>query len=126
MSKLLSSLLLALAASTPAAELTPRFETCVSRSNGVTMFVLECIGAETVYQDHRLNVAYDKLLLRMNSYVRKEKLRLGQRAWIKYRDESCQLYYTNIEDGSMARIEASNCIMVKTAERAEELEKIME
>ncbi len=126
MSKLLATLLLAIAIPASAADLTPQYELCAARTDGITVYILECIGAETTYQDRRLNIAYDDLIKRMRTQVRKEKLRMGQRAWMKYRDESCQLYYTNIEDGSIARIDAATCIMSKTADRATELERIME
>jgi len=55
---------------------------------------------------------------------RKSTLKTAQRLWIKYREANCGFYY-DPDGGSMARINANDCFMTSTAERAKELESFL-
>ena len=96
------------------------YSACLDKSGGVTMNVLDCISAETARQDDRLNKAYKEIMGELDP-ARKKQLRNVQRLWIKYRDANCG-FYADPDGGSTARINANDCFLIETAERAKELE----
>ncbi|WJJ93967.1 lysozyme inhibitor LprI family protein [Neopusillimonas aromaticivorans] len=95
------------------------FTSCMDKSGGVTVEMIDCMNAELVRQDAKLNAEYT-LLMGSLSAERKTQLRSTQRAWITYRDENCNFYY-DPEGGSLARVQANMCMLQMTAERAGEL-----
>lgn len=109
-------------ASAQGPQLSPQFERCMSKSNGVTFDMLECIGQEVQRQDARLNKAYKTLMVDL-SPDRKKQLREAQRAWLQFRDTNCGFYY-DPDGGSSARLSGNDCIMTMTAQRAQELENL--
>ena len=100
-------------------EMTQEYSTCLEQSNGVSAEMINCILAETVRQDARLNKNYKNLLSKLAA-ERKSALIEAQRAWIKFRDTNCG-FYANPEGGSTARMAANECILNATAQRATEL-----
>ncbi len=128
MKKSLLYITLAIAASSPlgvqaqSSDLSKQFSACMDKSGGVTQDMVECIGAETQRQDLRLNKSY-KALMATLSPERKKQLQEAQRAWIKFRDSNCSFYF-DPDGGSMARINANDCVMTMTANRAKELENL--
>jgi uncharacterized protein YecT (DUF1311 family) len=92
--------------------MTQEYSTCVGKSNGVTIEMINCILAETMRQDARL---ISKL-----PTERKNALVEAQRAWIKFRDANCG-FYADPEGGSAARMTANECFLNATADRAKEL-----
>jgi uncharacterized protein YecT (DUF1311 family) len=92
----------------------------MDKANGVTQAMVECIDSEERHQDARLNKAYKDVMATLSS-ERKKKLQDAQRVWIKYRSANCNFYY-DPDGGSIARVNAVNCMMISTASRAEELE----
>lgn len=102
--------------------LSKPYSACMDKSGGVTVEMLDCIGAETKRQDARLNTAY-KALTAALAPARKTQLLEAQRSWIKFRDTNCGFYF-DPEGGTMAQVQASDCFMTATAGRAEELEKL--
>ena len=100
-------------------EMTQEYSTCLEQSNGVTAEMINCILAETVRQDARLNKNYKNLLSKLAA-ERKSALIEAQRAWIKFRDTNCG-FYADPEGGSAARMAANECILNATAQRATEL-----
>lgn len=105
-------------------ELSKEFSSCMDSSGGVTVDMLNCIGAETSLQDKRLNNNYKKLMIQL-SPERKKELQEVQRAWIKYRDANCN-FYADPDGGTMATVSSSDCFMSSTAARAKELENFMQ
>ena len=87
--------------------------------DGSTYEMVECLKAKTAQWDKRLNAAYAKGLQLTNS-ARRQQLRQAQRAWIAFRDANC-LYY-GMGEGTIARIEAGDCMYSLTKTRALELE----
>ena len=112
----------ALTASAQDAALSPQFASCMDKSGGITIGMIECIGAETTRQDARLNRAY-KAAMAAQSPERKKQLQTAQRAWIKFRDANCAYYY-DPDGGSMARVSANQCMLTSTANRAQEIERL--
>lgn len=118
----LAAVTLPLAAQAQEARLTQQFSVCMDKSGGVTQSMVECIDAEIKRQDARLNKAYKALVADLNP-ERKKQLLEAQRAWLKFRDTNCNFYY-DPEGGTIARVQAVDCMMTMTANRATELENL--
>lgn len=87
--------------------------------DGGTPEMVDCFNAKTAQWDKRLNIAYPKAL-GMAQPKQREQLRKAQRAWVAYRDANC--LYWDLGEGTIARIQAADCMYRMTKERAEELE----
>jgi uncharacterized protein YecT (DUF1311 family) len=87
--------------------------------DGSTYEMVECLKAKTAYWDKRMTIAY-QLMLKAGEPKQREQLRVAQRLWIQYRDANC-LYY-GLGEGTIARIEAGECMRSMTEARAKELE----
>ena len=100
--------------------LTKQYSSCMDKAGGITVNMLDCMGAETKRQDARLNRAYKDVMARLSPERRKE-LQEVQRVWIKYRDANCR-FYSDPDGGSIASVNSNDCFMSATAARAKELE----
>jgi uncharacterized protein YecT (DUF1311 family) len=87
--------------------------------DGNTFQMVECLKARTAQWDKRMTIAYQQALKDAGEKQR-EQLRVAQRLWIQYRDANC-LYY-GLGEGTIARIDAGECMRNMTKARAEELE----
>jgi uncharacterized protein YecT (DUF1311 family) len=76
----------------------------------------DCYRTETAIWDDLLNENYKKLLGTLDDQ-QTEKLRAMQRAWIAYRDTTCNFYWDKIQ-GTMAGPMISACEARETARRA--------
>ena len=99
---------------------SPAFETCVKQSGGVSVNLFDCVIDELGVHDRKLNQAYQQLQKTL-SKVRRGELVKAQRAWILFRDANCD-FYLDPEAGSMARLNAQQCLLSTTAYRVKELE----
>jgi uncharacterized protein YecT (DUF1311 family) len=88
---------------------------------GNTFEMVECLKAQTAQWDKRMTVAYQQALKDAVPQQR-DQLRAAQRLWIQYRDANC-LYY-GMGEGTIARIDAGECMRNMTQARAKELEDI--
>lgn len=128
MKPLLLQITLAFAATMPLmasaqdSNLSQKFDACMDKSGGVTIDMIDCIGAEIERQDVRLNKAYKSLMANLTP-ERKKELQEAQRAWIKFRDLNCNFYHDPY-GGSIARVNANSCLMAMTADRAKELDNL--
>ncbi|HEX3036675.1 MAG TPA: lysozyme inhibitor LprI family protein [Thermodesulfobacteriota bacterium] len=95
--------------------LSDEFSACVKKSKGATEAMSDCIAAETKWQNRRLNKVYNELMSGLSPDHRK-RLQETQRLWIMYRDANCSFYAEGY----------SECLMKMTAERAKELEALIE
>jgi uncharacterized protein YecT (DUF1311 family) len=86
--------------------------------DGGTYEMVECLNVKTAYWDKRMTIAYQQALKDAQPKQR-EQLRVAQRLWIQYRDANC-LYY-GLGEGTIARIEAGECMRSMTEARAREL-----
>jgi uncharacterized protein YecT (DUF1311 family) len=59
-------------------------------------------------------------MLKAGQPEQRKQLRVAQRLWIQYRDANC-LYY-DLGEGTIARIDAGECMRSMTESRAKELE----
>jgi len=80
---------------------------------------LECIESNTKPWDKRMNTAYQDVL-KDAVPAQREQLRAAQRLWVQYRDANCAYY--QLGQGSMARVQAEDCIFRMTKARAKELD----
>jgi uncharacterized protein YecT (DUF1311 family) len=103
-------------------ETTKEYSTCLDKAGGVTVEMIDCIGAETRRQDVRLNHNYKQLLSKLSAR-RKRELIEAQRAWIGFRNANCRFYY-DPEGGSLSRVTAAECTLNATADRASELKQL--
>jgi uncharacterized protein YecT (DUF1311 family) len=87
--------------------------------DGSTAEMVECFRAKTDRWDKRLNAAYPKAL-NLAQPKQREQLRKAQRAWVAYRDANC--LYWDLGEGTIARIQAADCMHSMTQQRAKELE----
>ncbi len=89
--------------------------------DGNTFQMVECLKAKTAQWDKRMNIAYQQAL-KDAAAKQQEQLRAAQRLWIQYRDANC-LYY-GLGEGTIARIDAGECMRNMTQARAKELEDV--
>ena len=87
--------------------------------DGSTYEMVDCLNAKTAQWDKRMMIAYQRAL-HAGEPKRREQLRVAQRLWIQYRDANC-LYY-GLGEGTIARIDAGECMRNMTQARAIELE----
>ncbi len=83
--------------------------------------MVECLKARTSQWDRRMTIAYRQALEDAVPRQR-EQLRAAQRLWIQCRDANC-LYY-GLGEGTIARIDAGECMRNMTEARARELEGV--
>ena len=87
--------------------------------DGNTFQMVECLKVNTAQWDKRLNIAYQKVVQDAAS-AQRDQLRAAQRLWVQYRDANC-LYY-GMGEGTIARLDAGECMRSMTEVRAKELE----
>jgi uncharacterized protein YecT (DUF1311 family) len=87
--------------------------------DGSTYEMVECLLNKTAYWDKRINIAYQQTLKDAQPKQR-EQLRVAQRLWVQYRDANCLFY--DLGEGTIARIEAGECMRSMTEARAKELD----
>jgi len=87
--------------------------------DGNTYQMVECLKGKTAQWDKRLNVAYQKAVQDAQP-AQRDQLRAAQRLWVQYRDANC-LYY-GMGEGTIARLDAGECMRSMTEARAKEFE----
>jgi uncharacterized protein YecT (DUF1311 family) len=88
--------------------------------DGNTFEMVECLKAKTAMWDKRMTIAYQQALKDAASPQQHDQLRAAQRLWIGYRDANC-LYY-GLGEGTIARLDAGECMRSMTEARTRELE----
>ena len=101
---------------------TGRYSSCMDKSGGVTVEMIDCIDEELVSQDGRLNGAYKKLTKELSA-ARKAQLVAAQRLWLQFRDANCAFYW-DPDGGTAAAVASRGCVLSETATRAKELENL--
>ena len=89
--------------------------------DGNTFQMVECLKAKTAQWDKRMTIAYQQAL-KDAVPAQHDQLRAAQRLWIQYRDANC-LYYGQGE-GTIARLDAGECMRSMIEARAKELESL--
>ena len=118
-------LLMILVPASFAAEPSEQFTSCVEDSGGVTASMLDCIGQENQRVDGELNALWQAGLPKQDADF-KDMLRASQRAWIAYRDATCDVEGALYEGGSFASVAYSDCHRQLTTDRLDWLSRILE
>ena len=87
--------------------------------DGSTAEMVECLKGQTAQWDKRMTIAYQQAM-KNAADAQRDQLRAAQRLWIQYRDANC-LYY-GMGEGTIARVDAGECLRRMTEARARELE----
>jgi uncharacterized protein YecT (DUF1311 family) len=87
--------------------------------DGSTAEMVECLKAQTAQWDKRMTIAYQQVM-KNAAAAQRDQLRAAQRLWIQYRDANC-LYY-GMGEGTIARVDAGECLRRMTEARAREFE----
>jgi uncharacterized protein YecT (DUF1311 family) len=87
--------------------------------DGSTQEMVDCLAVKTQRWDKRMSIAYQEAM-KDASAPQHDQLRAAQRLWIQYRDANC-LYY-GMGEGTIARVDAAECLRRMTEARARELE----
>jgi uncharacterized protein YecT (DUF1311 family) len=87
--------------------------------DGSTYEMVECLKGLTANWDKKLNTAY-AAVLKAAQPKQRDQLRAAQRLWVQYRDANC--LYWRLGEGTIAAIEAADCMYRLTRTRAEELD----
>lgn len=98
------------------------YSRCIDKSGGTDPAILDCISAEYVRVDKRLNIAYKKLMNLLQP-ERKKQLQDAQRLWGKFTEANCVFYY-DPEGGTSAHLMANECDVTARVTRAKELEEL--
>jgi len=88
--------------------------------DGNTFQMVECLKARTAQWDKRMTTTAYQQAMKDAGDRQREQLRSAQRLWIQYRDANC-LYY-GMGEGTIARVDAGECLRRMTEVRARELE----
>jgi uncharacterized protein YecT (DUF1311 family) len=89
--------------------------------DGSTQEMVDCLAAKTARWDKRMTIAYQQAMKDAGPQQH-DQLRNAERLWIQYRDANC-LYY-GLGEGTIARLDAAECLRRMTEARARELENI--
>ena len=111
--------IVALVALAPAAHAGDKGDAGAGCDGVSTPEIVNCVMAKTAQWDKRMNAAYQKAL-KDDEPKRQEQLRTAQRLWIQFRDANC--LYFDMGEGTIARIDAAECMRNMTEARARELE----
>ena len=103
---------------------SPQYAACVDKSGGNTWDMIQCDEVELKQQDDSLNKSYRALSAKLTSQRRKQLVD-AQRAWISFRDANCN-FYSDPDGGQAARLAGSSCLLTATAERAREIQSLLE
>jgi uncharacterized protein YecT (DUF1311 family) len=93
-------------------------ENCEDRKS--TADIVECLATQTAVWERRLNAAYQKLIDDLPAR-RRDRLRSAQRLWLQFRDANCAYFASRA--GTIARVDAGQCLLRLTSARAIELEE---
>ena len=98
-----------------------RVDECMQKDSS-TAGMVGCIKAEFAVQDKILNENYKKAMSVLND-ENKKILKDIQRKWVAYKEAKCAFYP---QQGSIHRLDAADCYLQMTKERATELAYVAE
>lgn len=100
------------------------YDACMAQSGGVTVAMLDCIGAAS----DRAQSAMDTLLAEHRPQLSSEQARAldaAQRDWHTYRQSTCNAAATLWGDGSFAAVVQADCWLELTQERLDWLQAVL-
>ena len=78
--------------------------------SGVTDYMSICAAFQSIAIDMDLNITYKKLLEQLTTKSAKQKLIKAQRAWINFRNLSCEYESAGYEGGTGHGMQYSSCL----------------
>jgi len=111
-----------IANSNAAPEYSASYRSCIDRSEGVSLAIVECDGAEFERQDKALNAVYRELTARLEPKLR-VPLQKAERAWLVFRDAQCDFEYSREQGGTLAPVFFNGCRLSMTYRRIQELRR---
>ena len=111
-------------ASAPNSLLSAEYAQCMEKSDGVTVAMQDCLTAEDERVEALLNTTYQQTMQAMNER-QKTLLRDSQRAWLKYRDGSCDTMMS-VLGGTAAGLITTGWRLEMTARRVSWLTEIFD
>lgn len=104
--------------------LSAEYAQCMEKSDGVTVAMQDCLTAEDERVEALLNTTYQQTMQAMNER-QKTLLRDSQRAWLKYRDGSCDTMMS-VLGGTAAGLITTGWRLEMTARRVSWLKDILD
>ena len=104
--------------------LSAEYAQCMQKSDGVTVAMQDCLTAEDERVEALLNTTYQQTMQAMNER-QKTLLRDSQRAWLKYRDGSCDTMMS-VLGGTAAGLITTGWRLEMTARRVSWLTEIFD
>ena len=121
--------IIAVAVTTSAASADKADEACKDAGTGSYQAFNACAGAGYKETDRNLNKLFAKVLSDTKKHTNakevEKSLRAAQRAWLTYRDRTCEMA-SWIESWAHAPDRRSVCMSVLTAKRIEEIKEIQQ
>lgn len=91
-------------------------------SSGVTPYMRQCAYLNAVGEDIKLNETYQKLLRSLETPAAKQKLIKAQRAWLSFRDATCEYEAIAWTGGTGYGVVHSGCLAIMTSRRNQDLQ----
>ena len=102
-----------------------QYEVCSKKAGAVDPALRECLGEEFERQDQELNRIYKALTPKLSPKNRQILLK-SERAWIAYRDTTCEFESSGEEGGTFWYLIHGECRVRQTLYRIEDLRKRLE
>lgn len=84
----------------------------------------ECAAQDYEFADKQLNLVYKQLMTKLDS-IGKEKLKISQIAWIKFRDSNAEFYADSFREGTGAGLLFLSSKITSTENRVKELQNYL-
>lgn len=84
-----------------------------------------CLAEDYAFWDRLLNAAYQRVIA-LRDPEAEERLRVAQRAWITYRDATCEMEADRMRGGSGEAMLRNGCLARLTERRARDLETYLQ
>lgn len=111
-----------------AEELAPGFDSCMDRSEGVTVDMLMCLNDAYDYWDDRLNDSYAAAMKLCSDSEEpgrcKKKLREAERLWVQYKNAMGEAVAGLEGEGTLSGVTASSFMVEETKKQAKLLESL--
>ncbi len=90
-----------------------------------TAGMVEQLAQDRKEADASLNAVFGKLIAQLDE-AGKMKLRMAEKAWIKYRDAQAAFEGSLYEGGSIRPLIEGNCLLAITRNRTKELQEVLD
>ncbi len=109
-------------------ELAPGFDSCMNRSEGVTVDMLMCLNDAYDYWDDRLNDSYAAAMKHCSGsddpVTCKKNLRDAERLWVQYKNAMGEAVAGLEGGGTLSGVTASSFMVEETKKQAELLDRL--